>query len=78
MNVLNATEQYPKTWLTWRILCCVYFATVQKILPKREVIKKAKQKVTGCYEGWEEATNSDWISREGLIGKIPAEWRTCV
>lgn len=28
--------------------------------------------------GWKEATNSDWVSREGLIDKLPTEPRGLV
>lgn len=29
-NVLNATERYTQTWLTWHVVCHAYFTTIKK------------------------------------------------
>ena len=45
------------------------------MVPESEKLKGKKMRVTICYMGWKEETNSDWVSRESLSEKIPVEPR---
>lgn len=43
------------------------------MVPESEKLKGKKRRATICYVGRKEATNSDWVFREGLGGKILAQ-----